>query len=212
MRVEKKEPLSAMFEQFNGQRSEYLVHRYQVCNDCYEWKNILHTTNNYGMIFHADHSENISGSPKYEPQSAYFSKEQYTLRCTVAHTLEDDELIFISCQMTESMIVILPVIIEELIQHTKSEGEQLEFIRIKSDNCSSQYKSKKIFAFYSQLALDHQKMVLIYYGVAGHGKGIVDAMSSFGVKEPLRKEKRCRYVTKLYQPCVMNCYIVKLSI
>ena len=31
-------------------------------------------------------------------------------------------------------------------------------------------------------------MVLIYYGVAGHGKCIVDAMSSFGVKEPLRKE------------------------
>ena len=28
----------------------------------------------------------------------------------------------------------------------------------------------------------------IYYGVSGHGKGIVDAMSSFGVKEPLRKE------------------------
>ena len=31
-------------------------------------------------------------------------------------------------------------------------------------------------------------MVLIYYGFAEHRKGIVDVMSSFGVKEPLRKE------------------------
>ena len=30
-----------------------------------------------------------------------------------------------------------------------------------------------------------QKMVIVYYGVSGHGKGLVDAMSGFGVKGPL---------------------------
>ena len=29
--------------------------------------------------------------------------------------------------------------------------------------------------------------VILYYGVSGHGKGLVDAMSSFGLKGPLRK-------------------------
>ena len=28
---------------------------------------------------------------------------------------------------------------------------------------------------------------MVYYGVSGHGKGLVDAMSSFGAKGPLRK-------------------------
>ena len=27
---------------------------------------------------------------------------------------------------------------------------------------------------------------LVYYGVSGHGKGLVDAMSGFGVKTPMR--------------------------
>ena len=29
--------------------------------------------------------------------------------------------------------------------------------------------------------------IYIYYGAPGHGKGLVDAMSGFGVKGPLRK-------------------------
>ena len=30
-------------------------------------------------------------------------------------------------------------------------------------------------------------MVIVYYGVSGHGKGLVDMMSGFGVKGPLRR-------------------------
>ena len=32
-----------------------------------------------------DFSENVSGSPKYEPRDTYFSKKQFSLHCTVAH-------------------------------------------------------------------------------------------------------------------------------
>ena len=38
-------------------------------------------------------------------------------------------------------------------------------------------KNSKIFS----------KKVIIYYGVSGHGKGLVDAISGLGVKGPLRK-------------------------
>ena len=48
--------------------------------------------------------------------------------------------------------------------------------------------SKKVFNMYLNLSSSIGKVVIAYYGVSGHGKGIVDAMSSFGVKEPLRKE------------------------
>ena len=33
-----------------------------------------------------------------------------------------------------------------------------------------------------------EKNFINYYGSAGHGRGLVDAMPSFGVKRPLRKE------------------------
>ena len=32
-----------------------------------------------------------------------------------------------------------------------------------------------------------KKKIIVYYGASGHGKGLVDAMSGFGVKGPLRK-------------------------
>ena len=36
--------------------------------------------------------------------------------------------------------------------------------------------------------MDKGVPVIAYYGASGHGKGLVDAMSGFGVKEPLEKQ------------------------
>ena len=51
-----------------------------------------------------------------------------------------------------------------------------------------QYKCAAVFAFYQSLAMNLKKNIIIYYGASGHGRGLVDAMSSFGLKGPLRKE------------------------
>ena len=59
-------------------------------------------------------------------------------------------------------------------------------IRVKSDNCAIQYKSKKVFHFWRMFAREQKKVVIVYYGVPGHGKGLVDAMSPFGAKGLLR--------------------------
>ena len=57
----------------------------------------------------------------------------------------------------------------------------------KSANCSTQYKSKCVFYFWQSLAKHLGKKCLMYYGVSGHGKGLVDNMSAFEVKNFLRK-------------------------
>ena len=59
--------------------------------------------------------------------------------------------------------------------------------RFKSDNCSQQYKFRFVFANWRVLAKKYIKTILLYCGVSGHGKWLVDSMSSFGVKGPLRK-------------------------
>ena len=60
-------------------------------------------------------------------------------------------------------------------------------MRFKSDNCSTQYKSKYVFNFWPSLAKKLNKTISVYYGVSGHGKNLVDAMSGFGIKGPIRR-------------------------
>ena len=74
-----------------------------------------------------------------------------------------------------------------VVVHHLLEQDDPEIIRLKSDNCSPQYKSKYVFKQWQLLAQISEKIVLVYYGVSGHGKGLVDAMSAFGVKRPLQR-------------------------
>ena len=66
-------------------------------------------------------------------------------------------------------------------------GNDDDLIRFKFDYCSCQHKCRFLFKVYMDLAERMDKVVLVYYGVAGHGEGLVDSMSAFGVKSPLRK-------------------------
>ena len=69
-----------------------------------------------------------------------------------------------------------------VVDHILDLDTHSDIIRFRSDNCSAQYKSKFVFSFWSLLAKNTAKSYLIYYGVSGHGKGLVDAVSEFGVK------------------------------
>ena len=59
--------------------------------------------------------------------------------------------------------------------------------RVKSDNCAEQFKSRYVFGFCEHFSQTNNIPVLLFYGVVGHGKGLVDSMSSFGVKMPIRE-------------------------
>ena len=85
--------------------------------------------------------------------------------------------------MKSGMIMLLQL---QLLKHIVSiKEENHDILRFKSDNCSTQYKSKYVFNFWSSLAKKLNKTIIVYYGVSGHGKGLVDAMSGFGVKGPI---------------------------
>ena len=73
-------------------------------------------------------------------------------------------------------------VVKQLIDNFTS---GIDILRFKSDNCSTQFKSKYIFYEWRSLAITIERKI-VYYGVQGHGKGLVDSMSGFGVKTPLR--------------------------
>ena len=59
---------------------------------------------------------------------------------------------------------------------------------IQSDNATMQYKNRHAFALLQKLANEFNLRIIRTYGAAGHGKGTIDAMSSFGVKNVLRRD------------------------
>ena len=60
-----------------------------------------------------------------------------------------------------------------------------ETIMIKSENAPTQYKNKYAFNSIQTLSNDYNVKIIRIYGAAGHGKGLIDAMSGFGVKSIL---------------------------
>lgn len=184
------ESFESLKENFDSMGSSYLHHRFEIKNDQYLWPLVLNETQ-HGYVFHMDFSENIQCTPKEEPQDAHFSSKQTSLHCTVVHSphsnrkeflyayhLSDDKLH--DASFTESVTRDL------LMRHPDYKDYPL--LRIKSDNCSTQYCCLHVFRRYLDLSKEIGKPVILYYGVNGHGRGLVDAMSGFGVKSPLRRK------------------------
>ena len=134
-----------------------------------------------------DFSENLSQMHKFEPQSSHFSKSQYSLHCTIKHCPESDHSPHQYMYHLSDVMQHNHAFTAAVVEHILSLEVLPDIIRFKSDNCSTQYKSKYVFSFWSSLAKKLSRNVIVYYGVSGHGKGLVDAMSAFGVKNPIRR-------------------------
>ena len=181
-RVHHTLPFADALKQFNSLKQKYLAHKFQVYNDMYHWPQILSATE-FGPIYHMDYSENLCQSFKYEPQSSHFNKNQYSLHCTIKHGANSNKYIYhLSNELSHNFSYTYCV-----ISHVIQLDPINSIISLKSDNCSTQYKCKYVCGKYKELAMEKGFPVIAYFGASGHGKGLVDAMSGFGVKGPLRR-------------------------
>ena len=168
---------------------QYLLHRYECKNDQHHWPLIL--SNGLGATFHLDYSENLSTTPKYEPQDSHFNNKQTSLHCAVVY-LEDGNgnihptyAFHFSDDKTHDN-VFTEAVVRDLLRRYPSYSAH-SVLRLKSDNCTAQYCCRYLFWFYQVLAREINMTIIIYFGINGHGRGLVDACSSFGVKGPLRR-------------------------
>lgn len=168
-----------------SKRLPYLLHRFECLNDIYHWP--LIKGNGLGFCFHMDYSENIQNSPKYEVQDAHFNSRQLSLHCTVVNSAEGDiDYAYHFSDNKQHDWAYTSLVMKDLLE--KYDGSlDLPVLRFKSDNCSTQYCSRYLFGFYRSLSMKMNKPILYYYGVNGHGRGLVDAMSGFGVKSIIRR-------------------------
>ena len=137
-----------------------------------------------------DYSENLTCTPKFEPQDAHFSGKQTTLHCSVTHIPNQPNLSYayhLSDSTTHNS-TFTELVQRSLIYELFPEALEYPLLRFKSDNVSTQYCSRFVFENYLKLSSEINLPIIVYFGVNGHGKGTVDAMSGWGLKHLLGKQ------------------------
>ena len=137
-----------------------------------------------GKYIELDYSQNIALRPKDEVQSAHYSGKQFTLHCAIVDPTEKRYHFHLSND-TNHDPVFVDYVIRDLIKKYRIKDEDLW---IQSDNAPTQYKNKSAFYLLQQLCNEFNLRIIRTYGASGHGKGVIDGMSSFGVKNVLRKD------------------------
>ena len=182
-RVDKFLPVKDISSLFKIQGITYLKHRTHVDNDKASWPLIRASLPDIPNI-HLDFSENIAMKPKFEAQDAHFSGKQYSLHCMLLDPPNPYKYIFHLSNSTIHDYAIVDLVLRDVFDLQKWKNNT---VIIKSDNCQEQYKDLNAFGSYQKLADDYNTKILRVYGAAGHGRGLIDAMSSFGVKSILRR-------------------------
>ena len=175
-------PYKDAYSKLLSMKSLYTSHKFEVYNDAFNWSKVLETTKDIGEIYHMDFSENLAQQYRYEPQSSHFSKRQFSLHCTFKHLPNSHEYIYHLSNEMKHNYAFTATVLRQLINESSS-----DIIRLKSDNCAIQYKYKSVFKVFHSLAVKMQKKIVSFYGASSHKKGLVDAMSSYRVKPPIRR-------------------------
>ena len=109
------------------------------------------------------------------------------MHCSIVHSSlhpKDNHYIYHFSDVLKQNWAYISCVDQDIIQYYTNQN----VIRKKSDNCSVQYKSQKVFGLFQEMAIKSGKVWILYYGPSSHGRGLVDSMSSFGVKTPLHQE------------------------
>ena len=176
--MEVKEVAKTLIEQGGS----YLRHRSDVANT----KNALPLTRESfnGKYIEMDFSENIAMKPKFEVQDAHFSGKQYSLHRSVVEPGTQKYFYHLSDDRTHGPEFVHEVLVDLFDKLSIKNKTTM----IKSDNAPTQYKNKYAFNSMQTLSNDYNVKIVGIYDATGHGKSLIDAMSSLGVKSILRRE------------------------
>ena len=177
--VNKKEPLSHVISQLQSQALAFLKHRFFVINDKIYSPRFLENCEHH--VLWLDYSQNIALIEKMQVQSAHFSGKQHLLHNAIIKKSNDanvTSVYHLPDDTNHDSVMMFEIIENNINDHPKVIENKISILQ--SDNCPGQYKSKFTFYIMTELARKCSITVAWFYGEPGHGKGLVDAMSSFG--------------------------------
>ena len=175
----------SVYQRLQNCARSYLLHRYHTLLDKVYWQRYLEEANS--AVIWMDYSQNIKLTEKNQVQSAHFSGKQQTLHDSLIQNKGHHHYVYHLSNDTNHDSVMTEAILNDLIANYPEIIESGILI-LCSDNCATQYKSRFVFKALMELAKKYNIQIIFFYGEAGHGKGLIDAMAWFGCKGPLRKE------------------------
>ena len=135
---------------------------------------------------HVDNCSNV-----FPPKDTYSGKyieldfsQNLAIHCAIAKPFDKQYHYHLSDD-TKHDSIFDDHVLRELIIHYNISNKDL---RVQSNNASSQYKNKHSFGLQQSLADEFNLRIIRTYGAAGHGKGVIDALPNFSVKNILRKD------------------------
>ena len=181
-RVERRDGVCDLVKWLKDSGPSYLKHRSYVDNI----ESVLPAIRAVftGKYIELDFSENLSMKPKVEIQSAHFSGKQFCLHCAIIEPGKTKYEYHFSDDTTHDFAFVKKVLEDIFV----SREIKNEIVVIKSDNAGSQYKNKYAFESLIELSNKFNVTIVRIFGAAGHGKGLIDSMSSFGCKSILRRD------------------------
>ena len=181
-RVNKEGNLEFLYDKLLSMAKKYVIHRFFVATDKVFWSKFI--TNYRFPVLTLDYSENIALKPKFEVQAAHFRGRQHMLHCCVMESDGVNNYVYHLSDDTTHDNIITFSILKDLVE-TYPEILANGKLILRSD-ASTQYKSRFVFHDMKEFAKEFQVLVAWFHEEAGHGRGLVDSMSSFGCKAVLR--------------------------
>ena len=211
-RVDKNESVCDIYDDYVASGECYLYYRSIVDNIKAVLPKIRESFT--GKYIEMDFSQDIALKTKDEDQTAQFSGKQQFLHCSIV--IDGNDALSYVYRLSDDTGHD-PTFVDEVLNDIFGRWNiRNETILLKSDNAGNQYKDKYAFVYYQNLTDKYNVRLIRLYGAAGHGKELIDAMSSFGVKSILRKDiltgdvwsygirtvKRCVYILENLNPNV----------
>ena len=135
-RIDKKATINDIFDLLIESMKKYICHRYFVINNKFFWTKFCCLYAH--PILTIDYSENIQFKPKFEARSAHFSGKQQTLHCCVFEKSGDMKFLYhLSDDKHRDSVMLC---IQDIIENYPSVIASGNLV-LRSDNCSTQYKS-----------------------------------------------------------------------
>ena len=122
--------------------------------------------------------------PKFEAQDAHFSGKRFTLHRAIVEPEGPKYAYHLSDDTTHDSFFVHHVFAD--IITTRNINNQT--IIVKSDNVPTQYKNKYAFKSMQNLSDTYNLRIIWIFDAAGHGKRLIDVISSVGAKSILRQD------------------------
>ena len=175
----------SVYQRLQNCAKSCLLQRYDTLLDKVFWQRYLEEANS--AVIWMDYSQNIKLTEKNQVKSAHFSGKKQTLHDPLIQNKGHHHYVYHLSNDTSHDSVMTKAILNDL-RANYPEIIESGILILRSDNCTTQYKSRFVFKALMELAKKYNIQIIFSYAEACPGTGLIDTMAWFGCKGPLRKE------------------------